>query len=342
MAAISDPGSGLLEQLIVGTRASALARRQTEWVIAALQAAWPGLSIVIREFTTAGDRDAVRPLPEIGGKGLFTADLADALASGAIDLAVHSLKDLPVSAGRGPVVPPDPCGTDPRRGGGALPLCIGAVPPREDARDALISRHGVGLAELPHQPRIGTSSPRRAAQLLATRPDAQIVPLRGNVDTRLRKALTVEYDAIVLAAAGLARLGLADRVTQYLPFDVMLPAPGQGALAVQCRADDRLVRDLLAPIHDPAAEVATVAERAFLAATGGGCCAAVGAFGEADAGVAGATAGLRLTALVARPDGSQIIRVSGEGAFAEPEVLGARLAHMALASGAAQLLADCR
>ena len=340
MAAISDPGSSLLEQLIVGTRSSALARRQTEMVVAALQAAWPGLSIVIREFTTAGDRDAVRPLPEIGGKGLFTADLADALSTGAIDLAVHSLKDLPVSPGRGPVEPPDPCGTV--GGGGALPLCIGAVPPREDARDALISRHGVGLAELPRRPRIGTGSPRRAAQLLASRPDAQIVPLRGNVDTRLRKALTAEYDAIVLAAAGLARLGLADRVTQYLPFDVMLPAPGQGALAVQCRADDRLVRELLAPIHDPAAEAATVAERAFLAATGGGCCAPVGAYAEADAAAAlGATAGLRLTALVARPDGSQIIRVSGEGAFTEPEVLGARLAHMALASGAAQLLADC-
>lgn len=336
MAAISDPGSSLLEQLIVGTRASALARRQTEWVVVALQAAWPGLSIVIREFTTAGDRDAVRPLPEIGGKGLFTADLADALATGAIDLAVHSLKDLPVSPGRGPAEPPDPCGTFPGREGAVLPLCIGAVPLREDARDALISRHGVGLAELPRQPRIGTGSPRRAAQLLASRPDAQIVPLRGNVDTRLRKALTAEYDAIVLAAAGLARLGLADRVTQYLPFDVMLPAAGQGALAVQCRADDRLVRDLLAPIHDPAAEAATVAERAFLAATGGGCCAPVGAYGEAEA------PSLRLAALVARPDGSQIIRVSGEGAFAEPEVLGARLAQMALASGAAQLLADCR
>lgn len=341
MAAISDPGSSLLEQLIVGTRASALARRQTEMVVAALQAAWPGLSIVIREFTTAGDRDAVRPLPEIGGKGLFTADLADALATDAIDLAVHSLKDLPVTPGRGPVEPSDPCGTDPRRGAGVLPLCIGAVPPREDARDALISRHGVGLAQLPRGPRIGTGSPRRAAQLLASRPDAQIVPLRGNVDTRLRKALTAEYDAIVLAAAGLARLGLADRITQYLPFDVMLPAAGQGALAVQCRADDRLVRDLLAPIHDPAAEAATVAERAFLAATGGGCCAPVGAYAEADA-AAGVTGGLRLTALVARPDGSQIIRVSGEGPFTEPEVLGARLAHMALASGAAQLLADCR
>ena len=337
-----------MDQLTVGTRASALARRQTEWVVAALQAAWPGLTIVIREFTTAGDRDAVRPLPEIGGKGLFTADLADALASSAIDLAVHSLKDLPVCPGRAPVEPIDPCGADPRRGAGALPLCIGAVPPREDARDALISRHGVGLAQLPRQPRIGTGSPRRAAQLLAARPDAQIIPLRGNVDTRLRKALTEEYDAIVLGAAGLARLGLGDRVTEHLPFEVMLPAPGQGALAVQCRADDRLVRDLLAPIHDPAAEAATVAERAFLAATGGGCCAPVGAYGEASAAAAAsdvaaaATGGLRLAALVARPDGSQIIRVSGEGAFAEPEVLGFRLAQMALASGAAQLLADCR
>lgn len=318
--------SDILEQIIVGTRASALARRQTELVVAALQAAWPGLSVLIREFSTSGDRDTSRPLPEIGGRGLFTADLAHALSGGEITVAVHSLKDLPIPACYEPA-------------DGQPMLCIGAVPPREDARDALVSRHGVGLAALPSRPRVGTSSPRRAAQLLAVRPDAQIVPLRGNVDTRLRKAMTEEYDAIVLAAAGLARLGLADRVTEYLPFDVMLPAPGQGALAVQCRSDDRLARDLIAPLHDPAAEAAVTAERAFLAAVGGGCCAPVGAYAELDDVDA---AVLRLTALVATPDGSQIVRVSGEGACHEPAALGERLAATALDAGAAAMLEACR
>lgn len=313
-------------QIIVGTRASTLARRQTELVVAALQAAWPGLTVAIREFSTSGDRDTSRPLPEIGGKGLFTADLADALSEGAIGLAVHSLKDLPIAGAPGTAAR-------------STPLCIGAVPPREDARDALISRHGVGLADLPACPRIGTSSPRRAAQLMAVRPDAQIVPLRGNVDTRLRKSSTSDYDAIVLAAAGLARLGLVDRVTQYLPFELMLPAPGQGALAVQCRADDRLALDLLAPLHDPATEAAVTAERAFLAAVGGGCCAPVGAYAEQDRGDAYM---LHLAALVASPDGLQIVRVAAEGACREAELLGARLAGMALDAGAAAMLEACR
>ncbi len=311
-------------EIVIGTRASALARRQTELVAAQLVAAWPGLVVAIREFFTHGDRDTTSPLPEIGGKGLFTAELEAALRDGAIHFAVHSLKDLPIDG-------PD-CGQ------GAPPLCIAATPPREDARDALISRHHVGLAHLPPRPAIGTSSPRRAAQLLAARPDAQIVSLRGNVESRLRKALAEDYDAIVLAVAGLNRMGLADRITQILPFEVMLPAPGQGALAVQCRADDRLARDLLPPIHDPAAWAATAAERAFLAALGGGCCAPVAAYGECDSD--GPT--LRLRGLIASSDGAQVVRVAGEGGAYQPEVLGARLAEAALASGAAALLEGCR
>ncbi len=313
--------------IIIGTRASALARRQTELVAAQLAAAWPGLTVAIREFSTHGDRDTASPLPDIGGKGLFTAELEAALREGAIHFAVHSLKDLPID--------------QPDCGGGAPPLCIAAIPPREDARDALISRHRVGLADLPPRPRIGTSSPRRAAQLLAARPDAQIASLRGNVEGRLRKALSGEYDAIVLAVAGLARLGLADQITQILPFDVMLPAPGQGALAVQCRADDRLARDLLAPLHDPAAWAATAAERAFLAALGGGCCAPVAAYGEPDP-LAGIVPTVRLRGLIASPDGAQIVRVAGEGDAHQPEALGARLAEMALASGAAALIEGCK
>lgn len=309
--------------IIIGTRASALARRQTELVAGLLREVWPGLEVTVREFTTAGDRDTAHPLPEIGGKGLFTVELSAALRDGTIDMAVHSLKDLPIDA--------------PSCGDGEPPLCIAAVPPREDARDALISRHGLVLSHLPLRPRIGTSSPRRAAQLLAVRPDAQIVPLRGNLETRLRKGMSEDYDAIVLAVAGLARMGLTDRITQYLSFDLMLPAPGQGALAVQCRADDRLARDLLAPIHDPAAWAATAAERAFLSALGGGCCAPVAAYGECDPD--GVT--LRLRGLIASPDGVQVVRVAGQGSALAPEALGAQLAETALAQGGAALIAGC-
>ncbi len=313
-----------MTQVIIGTRASGLARRQTELVAGLLREVWPGLEVAIREFTTAGDRDTSHPLPEIGGKGLFTAELSAALREGAIDMAVHSLKDLPIDA--------------PSCGEGEPPLCIAAVLPREDARDALISRHGLVLSHLPPRPRIGTSSPRRGAQLLAARPDARIIPLRGNLDTRLRKGMSEDYDAIVVAVAGLARMGLADRITQILSFDVMLPAPGQGALAVQCRADDRLARDLLAPIHDPATWAATTAERAFLAALGGGCCAPVAAYGECDPD--GLT--LRLRGLIASPDGAQVVRVTGEGSALAPEALGERLAAQALASGATALVEGCR
>ncbi len=309
--------------IIIGTRASALARRQTELVADLLREAWPGLEVVVREFSTAGDRDTTHPLSEIGGKGLFTAELSAALRDGTIDMAVHSLKDLPIDA--------------PTCGEGEPPLCIAAVPPREDARDALISRHGLVLAHLPPGPRIGTSSPRRAAQLLAVRPDAQIIPLRGNLDTRLRKAMSEEYDAIVVAVAGLIRMGLTDRITQYLGFDVMLPAPGQGALAVQCRAGDRLARDLLAPLHDPAAWAATTAERAFLAALGGGCCAPVAAYGECPPDLSM----LRLRGLIASPDGVAVVRVAGQGPAFAPEALGAQLAEQALAQGGAALMAGC-
>lgn len=207
--------------LSVGTRGSALARRQTEWVCAALRQAWPAVELRLKYFTTAGDRLLDKPLPEIGGKGVFTEELDNALRIGEIDLAVHSLKDLPISDTPG--------------------LGLGAVVAREDARDVLISVGGCTLAALPPGARVGTSSLRRSSQLLASRPDLTVVPLRGNVDTRIRKALSGEYDAIVLAAAGVLRLGLHDNIAEYLPLEVMLPAPGQGALAVECRAGDTAV-----------------------------------------------------------------------------------------------------
>jgi hydroxymethylbilane synthase len=298
--------------LILGTRPSQLARWQTDLVAAGLRAAWPDLPTEIKLYTTRGDRELDRPLPEIGGKGLFTAEIEAALRAGDIDLAVHSLKDLPIADSAG--------------------LAIGAVLERADVHDVLVSRHGLPLAELPSHPRVGTSSPRRAAQILAARPDAQILPIRGNVDTRLRKAAAADYDGVVLAAAGLARLGLEEHVTQRLPLEVMLPAPGQGALAVQCRADDEAILALLRPLHHPATWAAVTAERAFLEGLGGGCAVPVAAYAAYDG------RGLELRGLVASLDGRQVVRVAGHGLPEAPYHLGQQLAQAALAQGASRML----
>ncbi|GAB4544014.1 MAG: hydroxymethylbilane synthase [Anaerolineae bacterium] len=298
--------------LILGTRPSQLARWQTDFVAAALQRAWPGLRTEIKVYTTRGDRELDRSLPEIGGKGLFTAEIEAALRAADIDLAVHSLKDLPIAESEG--------------------LAIGAVLERATARDVLVSRHGLALADLPPAPRIGTSSPRRAAQVLIARPDAQIVPIRGNVDTRLRKARGDDYDAVVLAAAGLARLGLEAHITQWLPLELMLPAPAQGALAVQCRADDDDTLALLHPVHHQATWAAVSAERAFLQGLGGGCAVPVAAY----AVLAGER--LNLKGLVASLDGQRVVRVAGAGPIKDPSHLGYRLAQEALAQGASEIL----
>ncbi len=300
----------------LGTRASALARQQSRQVADLLTSGRPGLEVELVPVTTQGDRELTKPLPEIGGKGLFTQELEQALREGSIDLAVHSLKDLPIDDSPG--------------------LTIGAMPTRADARDALISRHKLRLADLPPNPRIGTSSLRRQAQILLARPDAQVVPLRGNVDTRLSKAMTEKYDAIVLALAGLDRLGLLDRATQVLDYEVMLPAPGQGALAVQCRADDNEILAILAEIHDPNTWAAVTAERAFLRELGGGCRAPVAAYAE----VKGLN--LWLKGLVAPADGSRAIRVAMKGLISDPEGLGEMLAEKALALGAGKILTSGR
>jgi hydroxymethylbilane synthase len=306
--------------LKLGTRPSQLARRQTEVVAAALRAARPDLQVDIKIYTTQGDQELSRPLPEIGGKGLFTSEIEAALRAGEIDLAVHSFKDLPIAS--------DASGAG---------LVVGATLEREDARDVLVSRHRLPLADLPPGPRIGTSSPRRAAQILAARPDAQIVSLRGNVDTRLRKAAGDAYDAVVLASAGLVRLGLDQPITQWLPFEVMLPAPAQGALAVQCRADDEVVLALLRAIHHPPTWAAVGAERAFLSGLGGGCAAPVAAYAVERPGDGGPSLWLR--GLVASLDGRQVVRVAASGTPQAAEQLGLDLAQAALAEGAAALLA---
>ena len=287
--------------LRLATRRSPLALWQARHVARLLEDVWPDLQVQLVTFTTQGDRMRHRPLPEIGGKGLFTAELEAALRDGRVDLAVHSLKDLPTE------MAPD--------------LTIGAVLTREDPHDVLVSRHGLPLDRLPPNPAIGTSSTRRAAQIRLARPDARILPLRGNVDTRLRKALDPQgpYDAIVLARAGVVRLGREDAITQVLPFKVMLPAPGQGALAVQCRADDARVLALLAPLHDPATAAEVTAERAFLQALGGGCALPVAALGRVQGGT------LTLTALYVAADGTPY-RVQGQASVEEAEGLGRELA----------------
>ncbi len=288
--------------MIIGTRASKLALWQTNWVAQQLRALHPHIEIVIHTITTRGDTHTDAPLPQIGDKGLFTREIEAALVADEIHCAVHSLKDLPTQS--------------------PIANLQSVITARADARDVLISRHKLGLEHLPRGARVGTSSLRRAAQLRARRPDLHIVNLRGNVDTRLRKAETEEYDAIVLAAAGVLRLGFANRITEFLPFDVMLPAPGQGALAMQVRADDAATLALVAPLDHAPTRAATTAERAFLRALGGGCQVPVAAYGEVNGNT------LHLRGLVASEDGTRVVRGEVCGAVEQAEALGEKLAGM--------------
>jgi hydroxymethylbilane synthase len=301
--------------VVVGTRASALARAQTGRVCELLEGARSGLTCEVRPIVTHGDRTQAsgEPLPSIGGKGLFTAELEQALRDGAIDLAVHSLKDLPTEEVDG--------------------VALGAVCLREDVRDCLVSRSGAGLPGLADGAAVGTSSLRRSAQLRALRSDLDVRSIRGNVETRIRKVRDGEFDAALLAAAGIARLELGGEVAEWLDVGTMLPAPGQGALAVQCRAGDAATLELLAAVDDAAARAATTAERSFLRALGAGCTAPVAAHGT----VAGE--GVHLDGLVASPDGREVVRVSGTG---QPEEIGERLAREALHAGAEAILEAIR
>ena len=308
---------GTISTVTIGARRSALSRRQVELVVGLMTARRPEVRFQVEVFTTTGDRRLETPLPLLGGKGVFTEELEEALLSGRIDLAVHSLKDLPVQARPG--------------------LTIGAVPERASVEDVLISRTGLPLAGLPTGATLGTSSLRRAAQLLRARPDLRVVSIRGNVETRLRQALDPngDLDAIVLARAGLERLDLLDRATETLPPAVMLPAPGQGALAVQCRDDGDWLA-LLAPIHDAATGVATAAERAFLTGLGGGCAAPVAAYGRVEGGT------LDLWGRVLCPDGGRQIEVralAGPDDHAAAERVGLDLAQQAIDAGAGDILA---
>ena len=299
-------------KLIFATRPSALARWQTQWVISALQKIHKDLICEEKIITTQGDKILDKPLPEIGGKGLFTQELESELLSGAVHCAVHSLKDLPVE---------NPAG-----------LTVGCIPPRAEVRDVLISKNGYTLATLPQNAVIGTSSLRRASQILSLRPDLSTESLRGNVDTRLRKALEGQYDAIILAGAGLTRLGLAQHVTEWIPLDVMLPAPGQGALAIQCRADDQMTLSLLAKLEDKSTRQCVNAERAFLSELGGGCSVPVAAY----AVISDQSSVISLTGLVISLDGKTIVKVNGKDSDALQ--LGNDLAQQAIAQGANEIL----
>jgi hydroxymethylbilane synthase len=294
----------------VGTRASALARVQTDLVVKAL-----GAAVEIVPIVTQGDRSPAS-LVQIGGTGVFVSALRSALLNGEIDVAVHSYKDLPTAAEPG--------------------VTIAAVPLRQDARDALVARDGLTLGELPEGSRIGTGSPRRAAQLRALGLGHEIVPIRGNVDTRLGKVAAREVDAVVLAYAGLLRLGRSDEVTEILDPIQVLPAPAQGALAVECRADDLDVQAILAELDHADSRDAVTAERALLAALEAGCSAPVGALAVVAEGDAGPELFLRgsVTAL----DGSDAVRLSATGPTTDADGVGRRLAADLLAEGADRLM----
>lgn len=304
------------QSVIIGSRQSKLATWQADYVAAQLRTLYSGLNVTIRFFITHGDRVLDKSLPEIGGKGVFTAELEAALHMGEIDIAVHSLKDLPTES--------HPA------------FVIGAVPLRASPYDVLISRSGQTLANLPNGASIGTSSLRRAAQIKAVRPDVHIISLRGNVPTRIEKALNAAspYDAIVLAQAGLERLDMIQNVVEVLSPTVMLPAPAQGALGIQCRVADSRVRGLLAALDHAETHAAVDAERAFLAALDSGCRLPVAALAYIDNNT------LHLTGRVASLNGATVITVEGTTARnpGNGEMLGLQLASQASAQGADQLL----
>lgn len=278
-----------MRKLTVATRKSPLALAQTRAFVAALCARHPGLTVGELQVTTSGDRIQDRPLSEVGGKGLFTKEIEEALLDGRADFAVHSLKDVP------PLLPQG--------------LVIGCFPEREDPRDVLIAPGARKLAELAPGSRIGTSSLRRKLQLLAARPDVEVVPIRGNVDTRLRKAETGDVHAVVLARAGLLRLGLAERPAEVLPVELMIPAVAQGALGIEHREGDEATAELLAPLSHPDTKIAVTAERAVLRVVEGNCQLPVAAYAIR------AGNELRLVGLLAEPDGSRVRRAETRGTY---------------------------
>jgi hydroxymethylbilane synthase len=301
--------------LRIGSRGSQLALWQANYISERLRSR--GHEVEIEIIHTTGDKITDVPLAQVGtkgglGKGIFTKEIEEALAAGRVDLAVHSLKDLPTELAAG--------------------FEIAAITEREDARDAFCSRLYSKIEDLPQRARIGTSSLRRQAQLKAIRPDLDIHPLRGNVDTRLRKLDQGEYDAIILAAAGLTRLGKTELMKQIIPAEIMCPAAGQGALGIEIREGDSATRQHLEFMNDPAARAATTCERALLNSLGGGCQVPIGALAEIRNGK------LHLDAIVADPDGSKLLHESRDGNLNDPEGLGSAVGEKLLSRGGDEIL----
>ena len=295
-------------EFIIGTRVSRLALRQAELAAAALRAALPHATFRLEYIRSTGDLHSRDPLSNIGSQGVFVGELESSLRNGDIDIAVHSLKDMPCEESPG--------------------LTLAAITVREDPRDALVSGKGHDLASLPQGAKLGTGSPRRAAQLAAARPDLRITDIRGNVDTRIHKAQTGEVDAVVLAVAGLSRLGWLEQASEILPVDTMLPAVGQGALALQVRADDDEALQVAGTLEHLPTRLATSGERSFLRHLGGGCRAAAAALGEVTSG------SLRLRGLATSMGGQLLLQEEVRGQANHAESLGALLANRLLTKGA--------
>jgi hydroxymethylbilane synthase len=298
----------------IGTRGSALALQQTQVVVDLLTAAWPDLTVDVVEIRTIGDRIQDVPLAKIGDKGLFVKEIEEALLDGRIDWAVHSVKDLPSQLPDG--------------------LSVGMIAERVDPRDALVARHGLRLTTLPEKALIGTSSLRRRAQLLQWRPDLSIVPIRGNVDTRLRKLETEGLDGIVVAVAGLLRMGWEERISDIIPPEICLPAVGQGALGVEMRRDDQDAHTLFQPLTSPIMQAAVTAERSFLAYLEGGCQVPIAAWATVEEDQ------LKLRGRISDLEGRVLLHDERRGAIQEPEQLGRELAEALLQRGGEAILRD--
>jgi hydroxymethylbilane synthase len=302
--------------IIIGSRGSKLAVTQTQWVADQIKAYRPDLEFHIKKISTSGDKITDVPLAKVGGKGLFTKEIENELLSGDVDMAVHSMKDLPTEL---------PVG-----------LKIGAVPKREDARDALVSRGHKSFLELPPGAVIGTCSLRRKAQLLAARPELQVADLRGNLDTRLRKVEEGRYDALLLACAGIRRLGRQEVITEIIELETVIPAVGQGALCIEIREKNPFIEDLIRPLNHLETERAIRAERALMARLEGGCQVPVGAHARLENGL------LAFYGIVASLGGERIVRAQDAGDPAKPEELGESVAARLIMMGAKEILDEIR
>ncbi len=300
-------------KVVIGSRGSALALWQANWAKRKLASAYPDLSIEIEVIKTEGDRLSETPVSQIGGKEVWTKEIEHALLSGSIDLAVHSLKDLPTRLPEG--------------------LVLGAVSAREDVRDVLVSKNDRVFWDLPEGATVATGSLRRQAQLKHVRPDLNFVAIRGNVDTRVKKLETENLDGIILAAAGLKRLGLGDRIADFIDPDICLPAPGQAALGIEIREGDERITDLVGVLNCAETQQAVTAERAMLAALGGSCRVPIGGHAAVDKAEV-----LILSGIVATPDGRQVISEKAEGQASSAEQLGVRVAKGLLEQGAGDIL----